>query len=176
MYTDPGAWHALMERLVQVIIVYVNGQIAAGAGAVQLFDSWIGCLSPFDYRTFVLPHMKALFRQISVGTPVIHFGTDTASLLELMTEAGGDVIGVDWRTELAAAWQCIGYNRAVQGSLDPILLFAPQHELRKQVERLLQSVQGRLGHIFNLGHGILPQTPVENVVALVEMVHEISGR
>lgn len=174
MYSDPGAWHALMERLVRVIVTYVNGQIAAGAEAAQLFDSWIGCLSPSDYRTFVLPHMKALFQQISAGMPVIHFGTDTASLLELMTEAGGDVIGVDWRIDLATAWQRIGYDRAVQGNLDPILLFAPQHELRKQVERLLQSVRGRPGHIFNLGHGILPQTPVENVIALVEMVHEIS--
>jgi uroporphyrinogen decarboxylase len=174
MYQDPGAWRALMERLVRVIAAYLNGQIAAGAQVVQLFDSWVGCLSPTDYRTFILPHMAALMQSITPGTPVIHFGTDTAGLLELMAEAGGDVIGVDWRIDLALAWRRIGENRAVQGNLDPVALFAPPAELRRQVERILQAVAGRPGHIFNLGHGILPQTPVENVVGLVEMVHEIS--
>ena len=174
MYQDPGAWRALMERLVRVIAAYLNGQIAAGAQVVQLFDSWVGCLSPTDYRTFILPHMAALMQSITPGTPIIHFGTDTAGLLELMAEAGGDVIGVDWRIDLALAWRRIGENRAVQGNLDPVALFAPPAELRRQVERILQAVAGRPGHIFNLGHGILPQTPVENVVGLVEMVHEIS--
>jgi len=174
MYQDPGAWRALMERLVRVIAAYLNGQIAAGAQVVQLFDSWVGCLSPTDYRTFILPHMAALMQSITPGTPIIHFGTDTAGLLELMAEAGGDVIGVDWRIDLAVAWRRIGENRAVQGNLDPVALFAPPAELRRQVERILQAVAGRPGHIFNLGHGILPQTPVENVVGLVEMVHEIS--
>ncbi len=174
MYQDPGAWRALMERLVRVIAAYLNGQIAAGVQVVQLFDSWVGCLSPTDYRTFILPHMAALMQSITPGTPVIHFGTDTAGLLELMAEAGGDVIGVDWRIDLALAWRRIGENRAVQGNLDPVALFAPPAELRRQVERILQAVAGRPGHIFNLGHGILPQTPVENVVGLVEMVHEIS--
>jgi uroporphyrinogen decarboxylase len=174
MYNDPGAWRALMERLVRIITTYVNGQIAAGAQAVQLFDSWIGCLSPADYRTFILPYMQTLFAGITPGTPVIHFGTDTSGLLELMAEAGGTVLGVDWRVDLDVAWQRIGYDRAVQGNLDPVILFASQDEIRRQVKRILALAQGRPGHIFNLGHGILPQTPVENVIALVEMVHEIS--
>ena len=175
MYNDPGAWRALMERLVRIITAYMNGQIAAGAQAVQLFDSWVGCLSPADYRAFILPHMKALFADISPGTPVIHFGTDTSGLLELMAEAGGTVIGVDWRIDLDVAWRRIGYDRAVQGNLDPVTLFASQAEIRKQVQRVLHMTHGRPGHIFNLGHGILPQTPVGNVIALVEMVHEISS-
>ncbi len=172
MYQDPGAWRALMELLVRNITAYVNGQIAAGAQAIQFFDSWIGCLSPADYRTFILPHMRSLFAGITPGVPVIHFGTDTSGLLELLAEAGGDVIGVDWRIDLDVAWRRIGHDRAVQGNLDPVTLFAPRGELRKQVRRVLQEAAGRPGHIFNLGHGILPQTPVENVVALVEMVHE----
>ncbi len=176
MYQDPGAWQALMERLVRVIAAYVNGQVAAGAQAVQLFDSWVGCLSPADYRAFILPHMKALIQSLAPGTPVIHFGTETAGLLELLAEAGGDVIGVDWRVDLDVAWRRIGMNRAVQGNLDPVALFASRDELRRQVERILQSVAGRPGHIFNLGHGILPQTPVDNVIALVDMVHEMSAK
>ncbi len=176
MYADPGAWHALMERLVRLIAAYINGQIAAGAQAVQLFDSWVGCLSPADYRAFLLPHMKTLFREIVAGTPVIHFGTETAGLLELMAGAGGDVIGVDWRVDLDTAWRRIGFDRAVQGNLDPVVLFAPLAELRRQIARVLDAAAGRPGHIFNLGHGILPHTPVENVVALVEMVHEMSAR
>jgi uroporphyrinogen decarboxylase len=175
MYNDPGAWRALMERLVRIITAYVNAQITAGAQAVQLFDSWIGCLSPADYRTFILPHMKTLFAGITPGTPVIHFGTDTSGLLELMAEAGGSVLGVDWRIDLDTAWRRIGYDRAVQGNLDPVTLFASKGEIRKQVKRILAMTQGRPGHIFNLGHGILPQTPVENVIALVDMVHEMSA-
>jgi uroporphyrinogen decarboxylase len=175
MYQDPGAWRALMERLVWVITAYLNGQIAAGAQAVQLFDSWVGCLSPADYRAFILPHMKALIQSLTPGTPVIHFGTETVGLLELLTEAGGDVIGVDWRIDLDVAWQRIGFDRAIQGNLDPVVLFAPHEELRRQVERVLEFAAGRPGHIFNLGHGILPQTPVDNVVALVEMVHEMTA-
>ena len=149
--------------------------IAEGAQEVQLFDSWVGCLSPADYRTFISPHMKTLFAGISPGTPVIHFGTDTSGLLELMAEAGGTVLGVDWRIDLDVAWRRIGYDRAVQGNLDPVTLFASQAEIRKQVQRILDMTHGRPGHIFNLGHGILPQTPVGNVIALVEMVHEISS-
>jgi len=176
MYQDPGAWRALMELLVRIITAYVNGQIAAGAQAIQFFDSWIGCLSPADYRTFILPHMQSLFAGILPGVPVIHFGTDTSGLLELMAEAGGDVIGVDWRIDFDVAWRRIGHDRAVQGNLDPVTLFASRDELRKQVKRVLQEADGRPGHIFNLGHGILPQTPVDNVIALVEMVHEISAK
>ena len=170
----PG--EALLELLVRTITAYVNGQIAAGAQAVQFFDSWIGCLSPADYRTFILPHMQSLFASITPGVPVIHFGTDTSGLLELMTEAGGDVIGVDWRIDLDVAWRRIGQDRAVQGNLDPVTLFASRAELRKQITRVLKEADGRPGHIFNLGHGILPQTPVDNVVALVNMVHEISAK
>jgi uroporphyrinogen decarboxylase len=176
MYSDPGAWRALMERLVRVIAAYVNGQIAAGAQAIQLFDSWVGCLSPADYGAFILPYMKTLLQKITPGTPVIHFGVETSGLLELLTEAGGDVIGVDWRIDLETAWRRIGFDHAVQGNLDPVALFAPREELRRQVERVLQSAAGRPGHIFNLGHGILPQTPVDNVIALVEMVHEMSSK
>lgn len=176
MYSDPGAWRALMERLVHVIAAYINSQITAGAQAIQLFDSWVGCLSPADYRAFILPYMKTLFQKITPETPVIHFGVETSGLLELLTEAGGDVIGVDWRIDLETAWRRIGFDRAVQGNLDPVALFAPRDELRRQVERILQSVAGRPGHIFNLGHGIWPQTPVDNVIALVEMVHELSAK
>ena len=176
MYQDPGAWRALMSHLVRVITAYVNGQIAAGAQAIQLFDSWVGCVSPSDYRTFLLPHMQELIQGITPGVPVIHFGTGTAGLLQLLAEAGGDVIGVDWRVDLDTAWQRIGIDRAVQGNLDPLVLFAPRDELRAQIERVLKEAQQRPGHIFNIGHGILPQTPVDNVIALVDIVHELSER
>ena len=176
MYSDPGAWQALMDHLVRVTTTYLNEQIAAGAQAVQLFDSWIGCLSPADYRTFILPHMQTLIQGITPGTPVIHFGTNTSTLLELLAEAGGDVIGVDWRIDLDVAWPRIGLDRAMQGNLDPVTLFAPLESLRKQTERVMRAADGRLGHIFNLGHGILPQTPVDNVIALVDMVHEMSSQ
>jgi uroporphyrinogen decarboxylase len=176
MYRDLGAWRALMERLVRAITAYLNGQIAAGAQAVQLFDSWVGCLSPGDYRTYVLPFMKELIRGITPGTPVIHFSTGTAGLLELIREAGGDVIGVDWRIDLAEAWQRIGYNLAIQGNLDPVALLAPRDELRRQVQQIVKAASGRPGHIFNLGHGILPETPVDNVIALVDTVHELTAR
>ncbi len=176
MYQDSGAWNALMERLVRTITAYVNGQIAVGAQAIQLFDSWVGCLAPQDYRTFLLPHMQTLIQELTPGVPIIHFGTGTAGLLELLAEAGGDVIGVDWRIDLDMAWQRIGADRAVQGNLDPLALFAPLDTLRQQVQRILEQAGGRNGHIFNLGHGIVPQTPVKNVIALVDMVHEFSSR
>ncbi len=176
MYQDPGAWRALMERLTRLVLAYVNEQIAAGAQAVQLFDSWVGCLSPQDYQTFVLPFMKELFRGIAAGVPVIHFGTETAGLLKLMCEAGGDVMGVDWRINLAEAWRKVGYGVAVQGNLDPVALLAPREELRRQVKLILEAAERRPGHIFNLGHGVLPQTPVDQVLALVDMVHELSSQ
>lgn len=175
MYADPGAWRVLMAYLVRVTTDYLNGQIAAGAQAVQLFDSWVGCLSPDDYRAFVLPHMQVLIRGLTPGVPVIHFGTNTAGLLELLAEAGGDVIGVDWRTDLDVAWPRIGFDRAVQGNLDPVSLFAPLDVLRRRTARVLNTAAGRPGHVFNLGHGILPHTPVEQVVALVELVHDMSA-
>ena len=176
MYQDSGAWNALMEHLVRTITAYVNAQITAGAQAIQLFDSWVGCLAPQDYRTFLLPHMQALIQGLTPSVPIVHFGTGTAGLLELLAEAGGDVIGVDWRIDLDVAWRRIGEDRAVQGNLDPLALFAPLDTLRQQVQRILDQARGKSGHIFNLGHGILPQTPVDNVLALVDMVHEFSTR
>jgi uroporphyrinogen decarboxylase len=176
MLADPGAWHALMERLVVAVRDYLNLQIAAGADAVQLFDSWVGALSPADYRTFVLPHMRALVAGVARGVPVIHFGTDTAGLLECQRAAGGDVIGLDWRVDLDAAWARLGHDVAVQGNLDPTALLAPVAEIRRRVETILGQAAGRPGHVFNLGHGILPETPVAHAKALVEMVHELSSR
>lgn len=175
MYRDAGAWHALMERLTRATTAYLNGQIAAGADAVQLFDSWVGCLAPDDYREFVLPHMKRLIHGLTPGVPVIHFGTGTAALLGLMKEAGGDVIGLDWRVDLAEAWARLGYDVAVQGNLDPVALFAPPDEIRRRAVKILEKAAGRPGHIFNLGHGVLPGTPVDHVLALVDAVHEASS-
>ena len=162
--------------LARLINRYLRAQIAAGAEAVQLFDSWVGCLSPDDYRAHVLPHARAALDGLSALAPVIHFGTDTGGLLELQRDAGGDVIGVDWRIDLDAAWNRIGHDRAVQGNLDPLTLFAPIAEIRRQAQSILARAAGRPGHIFNLGHGILPQTPVDHVRALVDAVHELSHR
>lgn len=175
MYRDGGAWNALLQRLVRAVAKYLNAQIAAGAQAVQLFDSWIGALGPDDYRRFVLPHSKRLIESIQPGTPVIHFGTGNPELLPLLAEAGGDVIGVDWRIDLDKAWQMIGPQKAVQGNLDPAVLLADRQEIRRAAERILNQAAGRRGHIFNLGHGVLPQTPPENAIALVETVCELSS-
>jgi uroporphyrinogen decarboxylase len=176
MYDDAGAWHAMMSLIARALATYLNAQIEAGAQAVQLFDSWVGCLSPDDYREFVLPHTREVIRGVRAGVPVIHFGTGTAALLELMHEAGGDVLGLDWRVRLDDGWRRVGHDVAVMGNLDPVALFANQDLLRAQAKRILDQAGGRAGHIFNLGHGILPQTPVENVIALVDMVHEMSAR
>jgi uroporphyrinogen decarboxylase len=175
MYRDPGAWAALMERLVATLVPYLNGQIAAGAQAVQLFDSWVGVCSPADYRAFVLPYTRRLIAGLTPGTPVIHFGTQTAALLEAMRDAGGDVIGVDWRIGLDVAWARLG-DVAVQGNLDPVVLLAPPAVIRAQAARVLAEAGGRPGHVFNLGHGILPATPAEHVRILVDTVHELSSR
>lgn len=175
MYRDPGAWNALMDRLVRSVAVYLNAQIAAGAQAVQLFDSWVGCLGPYDYNTYVAPHVRRLIEGITPGTPVIHFGTGNPELLEPMAAAGGHVVGVDWRIDLGTAWQRIGHDRAVQGNLEPLALLADRDMIRQRVQNVLHEAGGRRGHIFNLGHGILPQTPPENAKALVEMVHELSS-
>ena len=174
MYDDAGAWHSMMALISRALAKYLNAQIEAGAQAVQLFDSWVGCLSPGDYREFVLPHTQNVIRNVVPGVPVIHFGTGTATLLELMREAGGDVLGLDWRVRLDEGWRRVGHDVAIMGNLDPVVLFANQDVLRTQAKRILDQAQGRAGHIFNLGHGILPETPVENVIALVEMVHELS--
>jgi uroporphyrinogen decarboxylase len=172
MYGDSGTWHAIMSRLARAVARYLNAQVAAGAQAVQLFDSWVGYLSPRDYRRFVLPHTKATIDAIAGGVPVIHFGTGNPALLPLMAEAGGQVIGVDWRIELDDAWRTVGYDRAIQGNLDPAVLLADPSEIRRTAHDILRRAAGRPGHIFNLGHGILQQTPVDNVLALVDAVRE----
>jgi uroporphyrinogen decarboxylase len=176
MYESPAAWHRLMELLAEATATYLNGQIDAGAQAVQLFDSWVGVLSPDDYRAYVFPHTRAVVRALRVGTPVIHFGTGTATLLPLMREAGGDVIGLDWRVDLDRAWAAVGHEVGVQGNLDPALLLAKPSVFRERVKTILARAAGRPGHIFNLGHGVHQATPVEHVQALVEMVHELSAR
>ena len=176
MYRDPGAWRALMKHLVRNLIGYINRQIEAGVQAVQVFDTWVGCLGPGDYRQFVLPYTRALIQGITPGIPVIHFGTGTAMLLEAMRDAGGHIIGLDSRVELDQAWARLGEGVGVQGNLDPIVLYADAAYIRGRVERILDQAGGRRGHIFNLGHGILPDTPFGNVVELTKMVHEISAR
>ncbi len=177
MYRDPQAWHLLMSKLAQVVAVYLVAQIDAGAQAVQLFDSWVGALGPDDYCEYVLPYSRFVIERVQhTGVPLIHFGTDSATLLPMIKEAGGDVIGLDWRSQLERGWEAIGFDRAVQGNLDPAALFAPRDELERRVRRILDQAAKRPGHIFNLGHGILQETPVENVKAVVEMVHEFSQR
>lgn len=177
MYNDPSAWHMLMDKLATVVGDYLRAQAQAGAQVLQLFDSWVGSLSPADYREFVLPYSRrAIEMAQETGVPIIHFGTDTAGILHLIKETGGDVIGVDWRIDLDVAWQGLGDDVAVQGNLDPVTLFAPWPELQKRAQLVLDQVGGRPGHIFNLGHGILPQTPVDNVKRLVDFVHEYSSR
>jgi uroporphyrinogen decarboxylase len=177
MYGDPQAWNRLMSRLAALTAEYLHMQIAAGADAVQLFDSWVGVLSPDDYRRFVAPHARAILEPLEkTGVPVIHFGTQTAGLLADMRRAGGNVIGVDWRIDLADAWSRVGNDVAVQGNLDPIALLAPWAELAAATRRVLDGAGGRAGHVFNLGHGILPETPVEAVANVVALVHEASAR
>ena len=176
MNADSGAWRALMERLVGLLVVYLNGQIHAGAQAIQIFDSWVGCLAPDDYRTHVLPHMRVLFSKLDPTVPVIHFTTGTGGMLELIRAAGGTIIGLDWRADLDAAWERVGHDVGVQGNLDPVALLGSRAEVRRRTEEILQRAGGRPGHIFNLGHGVLPDTPVDNVVALVDAVHELSAR
>jgi uroporphyrinogen decarboxylase len=176
MYRQPEAWRELMERLARSITRYLNGQIAAGAQAVQLFDSWVGCLSPADYSASVLPYVRMIAEGLAPGTPLIHFGTGNPALLQLMAEAGGDVIGVDWRIDLADAWRTVGYARAVQGNLDPAVLLGDREVIFDQTRAVLAAAANRPGHIFNLGHGVLQQTPVDNVRALVDFVHETSQR
>lgn len=171
MYADPGAWRALMEKLVRGLTGYLNGQIRAGAQAVQIFDSWAGCLSPEDFREFVLPHSRALIAGIEGGAPVIHFGTGTAPYLEAFASAGGDVVGVDFRVSLSDARKRLG-GMGVQGNLDPCVLLAEPAYLLARAARVLRQASGRPGHIFNLGHGVLPQTPVDNVRRLVGFVRE----
>ena len=175
MYLEPAAWQMLMRKLVDVLAAYAAEQVTAGADALQIFDSWVGCLSVEDFRRYVLPFSTELVQRLKkTGVPVIYFGTDSATLLPAMKETGAQVIGVDWRCPLDEAWQSLNFSGAVQGNLDPVLLFADQKELRQRAEAVLRQAAGRPGHIFNLGHGILPETPVENVRALVNFVRELS--
>lgn len=177
MYSEPALWNDLMRKLSDVVRVYLRAQVAAGANAVQLFDSWVGCLSPTDYETFVFPHVREILTDVhSLGVPVIHFGVDTGSLLELIQKAGGTVIGVDWRTPLSQARARLGNGVALQGNLDPLLLLAPRDLLAERVVEVLDEAGTTPGHVFNLGHGILPETPPHAVRFVRELVHEKSAR
>jgi uroporphyrinogen decarboxylase len=176
MYSDHGAWSELMEHLVHSISVYLQGQIAAGAQVIQLFDSWAGCLGYNDYRQFVLPFMKKLIDSLPNYVPLINFATGNPSLLPLLADTRAPIIGVDWRIGLDQAWEIVGHSRGVQGNLDPTVLLTDPQEIRRQVKQILDQAASRPGHIFNLGHGILPQTPVQNAIAMVDAVHELSQR
>ncbi|MDI1443313.1 uroporphyrinogen decarboxylase [Polyangium sp. 6x1] len=173
MWGDPASFSLLMGKISEVVRRYLHAQVEAGAQAVQLFDSWIGALSPEDYQTHVAPHVKSILQSVEkTGVPVIHFGTNTSTLLEAQRDCGGTVIGVDWRLPLGEAWKRIGYDRAIQGNLDPLLLCAPPAVAATRARSVLAQAAGRPGHIFNLGHGIVPQTPVDHVKALVDVIHE----
>lgn len=174
MYHHPSAWSALMEKLSEVLIRHLNAQIRSGVQALQLFDSWVGCLSPSDYENYVLPFSKKVIAGLDKSTPLIHFATSSSALLEKMKEAGGDVMGLDWRVDLHEAWARLGYDIGIQGNLDPAVLLGPVDLIKREVKRILHQAKGRPGHIFNLGHGVLPQTPVEHVSALIDIVHEYS--
>jgi uroporphyrinogen decarboxylase len=177
MYRESSAWRALLEKLAAVLVEYAAQQVEAGADAIQIFDSWAGSLSPSDYRDFVLPVTTEVVRKVqALGVPVVYFGVDTATLLPSMRETGADVIGLDWRVPLDEGWSAVGRTTAVQGNLDPILLFAEEDLLRERVRQVLEQAGGRPGHIFNLGHGIVPGTPVENVQRVVQYVREMSPR
>ena len=177
MYSSPAAWSELMKKIVSVTAEYSAEQVKAGADVIQVFDSWVGCLSVEDYRHYVLPHVTDLVRRIqSSGVPVIYFGTDSSTLLSSMKETGAEVIGLDWRVPLNEGWKALGMKGAVQGNLDPVLLFADWKEVKSRAEGILNLAGGRPGHIFNLGHGILPETPVENVKMLAEFVRDHSAQ
>jgi len=176
MYSASAAWNELMKKLVAVTAEYSTEQVRAGADTIQIFDSWVGCLSVEDYRRYVLPHVTDLVRRLQkTGVPVIYFGTDSSTLLPSMQETGAEVIGLDWRIPLDTGWKSLGFKGAVQGNLDPVLLFADWKELKSRAENILKQAAGRPGHIFNLGHGILPETPVENVKALCDYIRDHSA-
>jgi uroporphyrinogen decarboxylase len=172
MYGEPAAWHRLCEKLASAVANYLLAQIEAGAQAVQVFDSWVGSLGPDDYREFALPHSRRIFEAIGARVPAIHFGVGTATLLPLMREAGGDVIGLDWRVPLDQGWAAVGVDRGIQGNLDPTLLLGPKARMLAGAADVLRRAGGRAGHVFNLGHGLLPTTPVDHVQALARFVHE----
>ncbi|MGQ0634494.1 MAG: uroporphyrinogen decarboxylase [Planctomycetaceae bacterium] len=176
MYTDHGAWQTLMNRLAASLARYLRAQIDAGCQAVQLFDSWAGCLSPADYAQYVGPYTKAVIDGLPRGVPVINFLTGNPALLPLCRDAGGDVIGLDWRIDLSDGWRMVGYERGVQGNLDPAALLADLTTLRQKTEEVLNEAEKRPGHIFNLGHGVMPEANPDHVKALVHMVHELGAR
>jgi len=176
MYGHPDAWHQLCDKFAAIVSDYLSAQIDAGVDAVQVFDSWVGTLNAADYREFALPHTRRIFAAISGRVPTIHFGTGTSAILEELRAAGGDVIGVDWRIPIDEAWDRIGSDRAVQGNLDPTLLLGPTARLFEQTDDVLERVNGRPGHVFNLDHGILPSTPVEHVQMLAQYVHSAGRR
>jgi uroporphyrinogen decarboxylase len=175
MYAQPAAWHDLMERLSVMVVAYLRAQVEAGADVVQVFDSWVGGLGPADYREFVQPHVRRIFSALR-DVPTIHFGTGTAALLELMAEAGGDVLGLDHRVSLADAWRTVGYDRGVQGNLDSARLVAGWEATRVGALAVLDEAANRAGHVFNLGHGVLPQTDPDVLRRLVDLVHEQTAR
>jgi uroporphyrinogen decarboxylase len=176
MYNSPQAWHALMRKLVSVTTAYAAEQVRAGADVIQIFDSWVGCLGVEDYRRYALPYVTSMVKDLQkAGAPVIYFGTGSSALLPVMKEAGADVIGLDWRIPLDEGWRSLEHACAVQGNLDPVLLFADWKEVKTRAKDILHRAAGRPGHIFNLGHGILPETPVQNVKNLARFVQENSG-
>jgi uroporphyrinogen decarboxylase len=176
MLESPPLWRLLMEKLTEVTIRYLKAQVRRGAQVLQLFDSWVGCLSPWDYEAYVLPHSRRIIHEVQKQAPLIHFSVGTGGFLHLIKEAGGDVIGVDWRTDLGETWERLGYDVGIQGNLDPSVLLASSQVIEAHIRKILESAGNRPGHIFNLGHGVLPQTPVENAIFMVESVHRLSKR
>ncbi len=176
MLGTPSLWHVLMEKLAEVTIRYLRAQVQSGAQALQLFDSWVGCLSPWDYEAHVLPYSRRVIQEVGEKAPLIHFSVGTSGFLHLIKEAGGDVISIDWRTDLGGTWERLGYDVGIQGNLDPSVLLASCQVIEGHVRKILESAENRPGHIFNLGHGVLPETPVENVIFMVETVHRFSKR
>jgi uroporphyrinogen decarboxylase len=176
MFAEPRTWQALMDTVTEVVVRYLRAQIAAGIQVAQLFDSWVGVLAPQDYERYVLPYTRRVFEALrGTGVPTIHFGTGAASLLELMAAAGPDLVGVDWRVPLDAAWARIGYDKGIQGNLDPVLLLAPWERVEEGMHDVLRRAAGRPGHVFNLGHGVLPDTEPEQLARLVQAVHEATA-
>jgi uroporphyrinogen decarboxylase len=176
MYREPDTWRLLMEKLTDMVIVYLNDQIKAGVQAVQVFDSWVGCLSQADYREFVLPHQKRLMASLDKSVPHVHFAFGASHLLMLIQEAGGDVLGLDWRTDIDAALKVLNHEPCIQGNLDPVALYGSREYIKRRVKDILDRVGNRNGHIFNLGHGILPTVPPDNAKYMINLVHELSAR
>jgi uroporphyrinogen decarboxylase len=175
MYQNPGLFGALMDKITATVVEYLSAQIKAGAQTVQLFDSWAGNLSPYDYENIVFPHVKAAIKALKkFGVPIIYFVNDCAGLIGIAKKSGADVIGIDWRIDMAKAVKSLGKKVSIQGNLDPLVLFSPVEHIEERVQDILNKAESARGHIFNLGHGILPETPVENAIAMVESVHRLS--